>query len=276
MHDHLNVADGLRSSMGARHLLGERVKIRGVYRWKLRERAGGRIIRAGEFENVVTTVGQNELLAAALQGSSYTVAGPYMGLISSVSYDALSTTISSGTYTSGTGAVSLTTAASHGLSPGDTFTLASVTGTGSYAALDGTFVAGSGTTGTTLDFTTVTGLTMTISGGDVTAAAPRIGDTMSSHGNWTEADSTNAPAYGSTRPTLSFNSPSGGSISTSSAASFTFTGSGTVEGAFVVFGSGASSSTGNTSGTLLSAGAFGTAQPVISGNVLSVSYSLSL
>jgi len=80
-----------------------------------------------------------------------------------------STTISSGTYTSGTGAVSLTTAANHGLNPGDTFELSSVTGTGSYAQLDGEWTATAGTTGTTLNFTAATGLTLTISGGTVSS-----------------------------------------------------------------------------------------------------------
>lgn len=79
----------------------------------------------------------------------------------------ISTTISSGTYTSGSGAVSLTTAAPHGLSPGDTFLLSGMTGTGSYANLNGQQVATAGTTGSTLNFTAATGLTLTITGGNV-------------------------------------------------------------------------------------------------------------
>jgi hypothetical protein len=78
-----------------------------------------------------------------------------------------STTVSSGTYTSGTGAVALTTSGAHGLSPGDTFALSGVTGTGSFARLDGTWTATAGTTGTTLNFTAATGLTLTITGGTV-------------------------------------------------------------------------------------------------------------
>ena len=80
-----------------------------------------------------------------------------------------STTIASGSYTSGTGAVSLTTAANHGLLPGDTFELSSVTGSGSYAQLDGEWTATTGTTGTTLNFTATSGLTLTISGGTVSS-----------------------------------------------------------------------------------------------------------
>lgn len=41
------------------------------------------------FHNVVCTVGKNVMLDAALAGSSYTVVGPYMGLISSTSYTAV-------------------------------------------------------------------------------------------------------------------------------------------------------------------------------------------
>jgi hypothetical protein len=40
------------------------------------------------IDNVVCTVGKNLMLDTALAGSSYSVVGPYMGLISSVSYGA--------------------------------------------------------------------------------------------------------------------------------------------------------------------------------------------
>lgn len=76
-------------------------------------------------------------------------------------------TISSGTYNATTGAVSLVTNAAHGLAVGQSFTLNGMTGTGAIAALDGTFIATTGTTGTTLNFTVAVGLTLTITGGNL-------------------------------------------------------------------------------------------------------------
>lgn len=101
-------------------------------------------------------------------------------------------------------------------------------------------------------------------------------DTMASHGGWTEAGSTNAPTF-SARSTPSFSAASAGSKATSTAVSFTMTGAGTLVGAFIVFGSGAVATLMSTAGTLLSAGAFsGGNQTVNSGNVVTVTYSLSL
>lgn len=109
------------------------------------------------------------------------------------------------------------------------------------------------------------------------------GDTMTSHSGWLEAGATNAPTYSGTRATLGWSAAttSGSPNYTatkqlSSAASFTFTGSGTVEGAFIVLGSGAEDTIDNTGGTLYSAGAFGSPQAVSSGNVLTVEYSTTI
>jgi len=254
----------------------ECVRLRGTFVAECLDAAGVPRWRE-EFPNVVATVGIDALLDAALAGSAYTVTGPYMGLISSVSWAPLSTTISSGTYTTGTGAVSLTTAASHGLLPGDTFTIASAAGTGSFAALNGSFIATTGTTGTTLNFTIVGGLTMTITGGNVTtASATRIADTMASHADWTEAGGANAPTYSGTRKTCAWSAASGGSKSLSAALNFAFTGAGTVEGAFIVYGTGAVSTIDNTAGVLFSAGAFASgARAVLSGDQLNVSYTIT-
>jgi hypothetical protein len=105
---------------------------------------------------------------------------------------------------------------------------------------------------------------------------PNAGDTMAAHGGWTEAGSTNAPTFAS-RGTPAFGTATAGAISLSTATSFTMTGAGTLKGAFIVYGTGAVTTLMSTAGTLLSAGVFtGGDQPVSSGNVVQVSYSLSL
>lgn len=170
----------------------DRLALEGRYRMEC-VGADGKIKWVEEFDNVVATVGKDLALDTILAGSSYSVTGPYMGLISSVSWIAVSAS-----------------------------------------------------------------------------------DTMASHSGWLEAGSTNAPTYTSPRPTCAWAAASGGSKALSAALSFAITSTGTVEGAFIVYGSGAVSTIGNTSGTLFSAGAFsGGAQPVVNGNTLVVSYSVS-
>lgn len=147
-----------------------------------------------DFDNLVTTVGKNHMLDNYLAGSAFTQVGPYMGLISSVSY----------------------------------------------------------TTG------------------------PAAGDTMASHGGWTEAGSTNAPTFAA-RIAPSWSAASGGSKAASSAVSFTMTGAGTLKGAFIVLGAGAVTTLMSTAGTLFSAGLFSGGDQVVSnGNVVQVSWSLGL
>jgi hypothetical protein len=61
---------------------------------------------------------------------------------------------------------------------------------------------------------------------------------------------------------------------TASAITYTITGAGgTVGGCFLVTGTGASSTQGNTSGTMYSAGAFSTAKITTAGDTVSVTYS---
>src|SRR5580765_1452903 len=51
--------------------------------------ADGKLKWRDTIENVVCTVGKNLMLDTAFAGAAYTVTGPYMGLISSVSYTAV-------------------------------------------------------------------------------------------------------------------------------------------------------------------------------------------
>lgn len=110
----------------------------------------------------------------------------------------------------------------------------------------------------------------------VSYTAVNAADTMASHTGWLEAGTTNAPTFAA-RIAPSFGSATAGAISTSTPVSFTMTGAGTLVGAFIVYGTGAVTTILSTAGTLLSAGAFtGGNQPVNSGNVVQVTYSLSL
>jgi hypothetical protein len=156
--------------------------------------ADGTVKWSETVPNTVATVGKNFALDTLLAGSAYTVTGPFIGLISSVSWSA-------------------------------------------------------------------------------TAA----GDTMSSHAGWTEAGNANAPTYTAPRKTAAWSAASSGSKALSSSASFAITGSGTIKGAFMVYGSGAVSTIDSTAGTLLSAGVFSGGDKVVgNGDTLNVSYSLAL
>ena len=126
-------------------------------------------------------------------------------------------------------------------------------------------------------YTTVGPFLGLISGSSPTFSAS---DTMASHGGWTEF--TNYTVGGSAvRGTAVFGSatstgttPTNVTTKTASAITFTITGGGgTVGGCFLVTGSGASSTQSNTSGTLYSAGAFGTAKVTTAGDTVSVTYS---
>ncbi len=148
---------------------------------------------------------------------------PYVSTTVSSGTYASAATISAGTYTPSSGAVSLTTNAAHGLVVGDSFTLSGMTGTGSYATLDGTFTATAGTTGSTLNFIVAAGLTMTITGGNLgnvgvtltTAAAHGLnpGDTFvlaSLTGtNASTLDGEQVATAGTTGSTLNFVAASG-------------------------------------------------------------------
>lgn len=149
----------------------------------------------------------------------------------------------------------------------DSYAHNTVVTVGKNLALD-TFLAGSAYT--------VTGPYMGLIGA-VSYSAISAADTMASHAGWTEAGTANAPTYTGPRKTISWSSASSGSKAPSSAPVYTMTGSGTVKGVFLVFGSGAVATIDNTSGTLWSAGLFsGGDQAVVSTNTVTVTYTTSL
>ena len=89
MIDKLNAVDGTTMSIASSAGLGEQAHAEGVYTFKCFEYEGGPLVWEEKISNVVATVGKNLMLQTALTGSAYTVVGPYMGLISSVSFTAV-------------------------------------------------------------------------------------------------------------------------------------------------------------------------------------------
>ena len=108
-------------------------------------------------------------------------------------------------------------------------------------------------------------------------SAVAAGDTMASHAGWLEAGGANAPTYSGNRKTAVWSAAASGAKALSPALSFAITSTGTVKGAFLVYGSGASATKDNTGGTLWSAGTFSTGdKAVVNGDTLNVNYSTSL
>jgi hypothetical protein len=156
--------------------------------------ADGQLKWRDTIENVVCTVGKNLMLDTAFAGAAYTVVGPFMSLISSVSYTAVA-----------------------------------------------------------------------------------AGDTMASHVGWLEAGGANAPTYTGNRKTAVWSAASAGGKALSAALSFAITSTGTVKGAFLVFGTGAVATKDDTGGVLWSAGTFSTGdKAVVNGDTLNVAFSTSL
>ena len=95
---------------------------------------------------------------------------PYIGTL----------TITSGTYVSATGVITLAMSAPITFGPGDSVALTGLTGTGGYATLDGTWTAITGTTGSTVVLqgpagagaSTITGGSATVGGAGASQALP--------------------------------------------------------------------------------------------------------
>ena len=94
------------------------------------------------------------------------------------------------------------------------------------------------------------------------STGPVAGDSMSSHGGWTEAGNANAPTYTSPRKTMTsaWGAASAGSM-VSNAQAFAITGSGTLKGAFLNIGG--TSTIDNTTGLLYSAATFSGGDKVV-------------
>jgi hypothetical protein len=114
----------------------------------------------------------------------------------------------------------------------------------------------------------------------VSYSATSATDTMLSHTGWLEAGTSNAPNF-NTRLVPTFATATSNVLSTALTCNFTITGAGTLIGAFIVMSSTAlgtaTSSIGSTAGVLLSAGGFQAGNQVVAvGNLVAVSYSLTL
>jgi hypothetical protein len=143
-----------------------------------------------------------------------------------------------------------------------------ITTVGKNLALD-TYLSGSGYS--------VTGPYIGLISLDSYGAGPAAGDTMASHAGWKEAGIAYTPTYTAPRKTAVFSAASGGSKTLTAVLEFTFTGSGTVKGAFLVFGTGATSTIDNTGGTLYSAGLLTAGdRAVIATDILRINYTASL
>jgi hypothetical protein len=101
-----------------------------------------------------------------------------------------------------------------------------------------------------------------------------VTDTQASHGTWLEVGLANQPTYSGNRPTPSFSTAAAGSKTTSSAVSFSITGTGTVAGCFINIGG--SATIDNPTGTLFSAGDFSSSKAVVNGDTIAVTYTATL
>lgn len=97
-------------------------------------------------------------------------------------------------------------------------------------------------------------------------------DTQASHSGWLEVGLINAPVYTGNRKDVVMGPASAGA-SVSPGQVFAFTSGGTVAGCFI--NNGGSATKDDTTGVLFSAGDFGTPRTVISGDTITVTYTLN-
>ena len=86
--DNLNVNDNSNASVTRGGGADDRLNLKGIYHVECRDKDGN-LKWEDVIHNLVTTVGKNHMFDNYLAGSAYTVTGPFMGLISSVSYSAI-------------------------------------------------------------------------------------------------------------------------------------------------------------------------------------------
>lgn len=86
-----DAGDCLSAVAGMAAFVREGAELAGRYTAVFRD-ADGNILHEEEFDNLVTTAGRNFALDTVLAGVAYTVVGPFIGLISSVSFSAVALT----------------------------------------------------------------------------------------------------------------------------------------------------------------------------------------
>src|SRR5690242_15616777 len=95
MNEKLHAIENVGAGLGFHPpSLEDRLKATGIFLAICRDRFGN-VLWEDTFRNTVTTVGKNLALDTYLAGSSYTVTGPYMGLISGTPTTAAADTMAS-------------------------------------------------------------------------------------------------------------------------------------------------------------------------------------